>query len=141
MAEYQPGNSVGVATRFRPGVSGNPKGSQRAGASILEHWNTLLAENDDGSGRYTVAEIWKIAEAENDDATVSPARRIAAGQIVEAIKRGRRGIEALQMILDRSLGKAPQSLNLTAGPAVKRIVLGDERAAVVQEALPEAGSG
>ena len=45
------------------------------------------------------------------------------------------------MILDRSLGKAPQSLNLTAGPEVKRIVLVDERAAVVQQALPEAGSG
>ena len=140
MVHFQPGNSHGTATRFKPGVSGNPKGSQRAGESILEHWNALLGENEDGTGKFTVAEIAKIADAA-DDAKVSPARRIAAGQIVEAINRGRRGLESLQLFFDRTLGKSPQSLNLTAGPEMKRIVLVHEQAAVVQDALPEADDG
>ena len=141
MAHFQPGNSHGVATRFKPGVSGNPKGSQRAGESILEHWNALLAEHEDGTGKHTVADIRKIAEAEDDDPKISPARRIAAGQIIDAIKRGRRGLESLQLFFDRTLGKAPLSLNLTAGPEMKRIILMDQQAVVVQEALPEADSG
>ena len=53
MVHFQPGNSHGTATRFKPGVSGNPKGSQRAGEASLEHWNALLGETEDGDGKLT----------------------------------------------------------------------------------------
>ncbi len=121
MGNYQPGNSHGAATRFRPGVSGNPRGSRRGSASVREHWNALLAEDDDGKPRHTLTDLYRIVEAPNDDTTVSTARRIAARGIIESVKGGRRGFEALTMIFDRTEGRPGQHVSLsgqlTADPA------------------------
>jgi len=129
MGNYQPENSHGAATRFRPGVSGNPRGSKRGSASVREHWNALLAEDADGRPKHTLTDLWHIVEAENGDRTVSTARRIAARQIIEAVKGGRRGLEALSMIFDRTEGRPSQSV-LVSGSLVA-----DPAAAITQETL------
>jgi len=123
MGNYQPGNSYGIATRFKPGKSGNPRGSQRGSASVREYWNVLLAENADGVPRFTLTDLWCITEAPNDDKKVSNAKRIAARQIIEAVKGGRSGFEALSMIFDRTEGRPSQSVlvsgSLVADPAAE----------------------
>ena len=128
MAQYERGNSIGVATRFQPGQSGNPAGAKRGCASIREHWNALLGENADGEPKYTLTDLWHITEAPNDDPKISTARRIAAKQIIEAVKGGRHGLDVIQAIFDRTEGKAPMRLSLTGGPEQKRIVLVHEDA-------------
>ena len=59
---------------------------------------------------------------------MSPAKKIAAQHLVEMARGGRTGREITALVFDRTEGKAPQNLNLTGGPTVKRIVLSDERA-------------
>ena len=122
MPHFQPGNSHGIATRFKPGVSGNPKGGNRpASASIREHWNSLLSETPDGAPRHTVADLQRIVDAATDDEKVSTAQRIAAQQILEACKGGRQGLEVIHQIFDRLEGRPGQHVSLsgqlTADPA------------------------
>ena len=126
MSQYERGNSIGVATRFQPGQSGNPAGAKRGCASIREHWNALLGENADGEPKYTLTDLWHITEAPNDDPKISTARRIAAKQIIEAVEGGRHGLDVIQAIFDRTEGKAPMRLSLSGGPEQKRIILMDQ---------------
>ena len=55
-----------------------------------------MEEDGDGNSRYTVRDLWHIAEAEDDDATVARAKRIAARMIVEMVKGSRQAREAAQ---------------------------------------------
>ena len=102
---FKPGNSHGIATRFKPGQSGNPKGRPRIGMSIREWWNQLSAEDEDGQPRYTVAEIRAIADAKDDDPKISVTKRAAARQLLEMAKGGRQGREIAQLVFDRTEGR------------------------------------
>ena len=129
--------------QFKSGAewNGNAKGGRRLGATVRDWWNSLSRENDDGVPKYSMKQIEAFADAPSDDESVSPAKKIAARQIVEMAKGGRTGREIMALVFDRTEGRAPQSLNLTAGPEMKRIILVDERAVAVHEALPEADGG
>ena len=72
-----------------------------------------------------------------DSKIVSMAKRIAARNAIEMLEGGSKGLAILALMFDRIEGKAPQSLNLTGGPDVKRIILVDDRV-VTQNVLPEA---
>ena len=114
MAHYKPGNDNGKSTRFKPGQSGNARGRPRGGATVREWWNRLLDEDDQGRPKFTVQALWNIAEAENDDPDVSPTKRIAARSILDMIKGGRTGREALAQLFDRTEGRPSQSVNINA---------------------------
>ena len=115
MPRFETGNDHGKAHRFKPGQSGNPRGRSKTAASIREWWNVLCEENEDGSAKYTVRDLWHIAEAEDNDETVPATKRIAARQIIEAIKGGREGREIVSMIFDRTEGRPGQDLHVTTG--------------------------
>ena len=108
---------------FKKGQSGNPAGSKRATTTLRQWWNWLLREDDQGKPKYTVADIWLFAEAENNDPNISPAKRIAARHIIEAVEGGSRGIEVVKLIFDRTEGKPAQSIHmsgsLVADPAAE----------------------
>ena len=121
---FQPGNQHGVETRWKPGQSGNPKGRPAIGASIRNWLNVLAEENEDGSAKYTMADIRAIAEAPEDSKKFSATKRAAARQLIEiATKYGKDAREALSLILDRTEGRPAQSIHmhghLTADPAVE----------------------
>ncbi len=111
---FEPGNNFGKDSRFRPGESGNPRGRRRAAASIREWWNTLMEEDDQGAPRYTVRDLWNIAEAAADDRTMPPAKRAAARMVLELVKGGRAAREVAALIFDRTEGRRAQSINLSA---------------------------
>ena len=113
MARFQTGNTTGEKTRFQTGQSGNSRGRPRASATVREWWNRLLEEDDDGNPKFTVSEIWHLAEAKNDDKTISPAKRIAARMITEMVNGGRQGREVLALLFDRSEGRPSQNVNLS----------------------------
>ena len=116
--------------------TGNRGGGHRAGASFQEWLNAFDAKNADGSCKYTMDEVTSVAEAAGDDRTVSPMKRAAAQAYVEIWRGGRTAREYQALMLDRLLGKAPQSVNITGGPEIKRVILMDgER---ILPALPEA---
>ena len=135
-------NSLANLSPFKSGADwkGNAKGGRRLGATLKDWWNALAREDEDGVPKYTMKQIAEIADAADDDPMVSPAKRIAARHLLEMARGGRTGREITALVFDRTEGKAPQSLNLTAGPEVKRIVLVDERMIVADDIarLPEA---
>ena len=52
---------------WKPGQSGNPRGRQRAGANIWEWLNVLMEQDEHDRGRFTRAQIEKLA-ADPDEA-------------------------------------------------------------------------
>ena len=140
MGEYPMGkhpNSQAVRRGFKSGKDWNGRaGGAKAGATERQWWNALLTEYDDASGKYSVAELEAFVAWPKDDKTVSLAKRIVAQNILDQLKGGRNGLAAMALFFDRMEGKAPQSLSLIGGPEVKRIVLLDERASMVQDTLP-----
>lgn len=95
---------AGLATRWKPGQSGNPAGRKSAGASVAEWYNALADAGDE--------EIARIAR----DKTAPVAKRAAARQWLQAIsdRTTKVGLpldgEALDRIADRTVGKPTQAV-------------------------------
>ncbi len=70
---------------WQPGQSGNPAGRAQGGAYISECLSALLIVRDDGTPKYTKADIERIAE----DLQSAPAMVIAARRIISAMKDGK----------------------------------------------------
>ncbi len=124
-----PNSLANLGPAYKRGAewTGNAKGGRRLGATIKDWWNALSREDENGVPKYTMKQIAAFADAPDDDPKVSSAKKIAAQHLVEMARGGRYGREITALVFDRTEGKAPQNVNLTGGPAVKRIVLSDER--------------
>ncbi len=117
-------NSRANLKHFKSGAEWNgKKGARRLGATLKEWLNAFAIEYEDGTFKYTKAEIIAFAKAPDDDVTVSPMKRLAAQDYVEMWRGGRTGREFQSMVLDRLEGKAPQHISVDGGPEVKRIIL------------------
>ena len=141
MGEYAQGKHPNTLANLQPFKKGKEwtgrKGSRPCGLLVKRYWNELMEEDDDGVPKYTLNQFQKIAGAKPNSKIVSMAKRIAARNLIDAMEGGSKGREILSLMFDRIEGKAPQSLNLTGGPDVKRIILVDNRV-VTQNVLPEA---
>ncbi len=97
--EYPRGHHPNSQANLQPFQNGydprRGRGPCAAGTTILRWINELLAESEDDTPRYSFAEIRAIAEAPDDDARISTAKRAAARQLVEMTKAGKSGLEAL----------------------------------------------
>ncbi|MFB3112416.1 MAG: hypothetical protein ACE10G_10320 [Gemmatimonadales bacterium] len=109
-----------------------------AGTTILRWINELLAESADDTPRYSFAEIRAIAEAPDDDPKISTAKRAAARQLVEMIKSGKSGLEALGLVFDRTTGRPPQAIHVTSEESTTiRVVLLDRTASPTHKMVEE----
>lgn len=107
-------NSRANLTPFKSGDGWN--GCRHGGTKLGQTWrmwlSKLLEEDEDGNPKYTTEHIREIAEAPDDDATVSPSKRMAAQRLLEGLESGKDGREALSLMLDRTEGKPHQSMTL-----------------------------
>ena len=105
---------------WQPGQSGNPAGRARGSTYISECLNALLIVRDDGTPKYTKADIERIAEASQS----APAMVIAARRILSAMRDGklpRGGADPepgrdFDRIADRTEGKPAQYIMVEAPP-------------------------
>jgi hypothetical protein len=67
---------------WTPGESGNPAGRRAAGAYLSEHLAALMIEYQDGTPKYTRADLEAICE----DPAAAPAKVIAARRVLGAMK-------------------------------------------------------
>lgn len=101
-------NSLANLRPFPPGQSGCPGGSRRGGAWISEWVNTMLGENDDGTGRYTNADLDSVLA---DDAAPL-AKKVAAVIVLNSLKTGENWV----------IGKGGELLSarMDPGPGIER---------------------
>jgi hypothetical protein len=97
---FLPGNKIGQTTRFPPGKSGNPGGSRNAGATLRE-WINALAD-------MTIPQLQSVAE----DESVPALKNAAAYALLATASSGRDAREAINLIIDRTLGRPPQSVQI-----------------------------
>ncbi len=97
-----------------------------------------MAESEDDTPRYSFAELRAIAEAPDDDPKISTAKRAAARQLVEMIKAGKSGLEALGMVFDRTTGRLAQAIHVTSEEQTSiRVVLLDRTASPTHKMVQE----
>ena len=111
---YHP-NSLATLQPFQCGY--DPRRGRRpcaAGTTIARWINELLAESEDDTPRYSVAELRAIVDAPDDDAMISAAKRAAARQLVEMTKAGKSGLEVLDVVFDRTTGRPAQAIHMTS---------------------------
>ena len=77
-------NSLANLRPWSPGQSGCPSGQRASGAYVAEWRNAMLAVNDDGTARYTRADL----EAVVADDAAPPAKIIAVRWILNCMKSG-----------------------------------------------------
>ena len=111
--------------KWRPGVSGNPKGTRSGSWSVREHMLQLLQQDDEGKG-HTRADLEAIAE--NPKST--GAKVIAARRLLNAMSSGKRFVigkdgvmkegsldpecgRDADRVMDRTDGKAPQRIEVS----------------------------
>ena len=110
---------------WQPGESGNPAGRPPNYGNSWKEWLNELGRPD----KHSVADIRAIAEAPDDSTEHAPAKRAAAVRLLESMDRGRDGRESTDIVLDRSIGKAPMQLQIQQQTEqIVRVVLHDEPA-------------
>ncbi|MCH8343025.1 MAG: hypothetical protein IH983_03460 [Planctomycetes bacterium] len=144
---YPPGkhpNSLANLRPWPPGQSGCP---QRNNGAYISEWRTaMLGVKDDGTARYTKADLERIV---SDDAA-PPAKVIAARWILNCMKSGENWVigkdgkpmparidsepgRERERLMDRMEGKPPQQLIIQHQPAEKPAVLADELVALLDQ--------
>ncbi len=126
---YPPGKHPSSLANLRPwspGQSGCPSGQRASGAYVAEWRNAMLGENDDGTARYTRADL----EAVVADDAAPPAKIIAAVWILNCMKTGQNWVigkdgklmparidsepgRERERLMDRIEGKPAQHVNVT----------------------------
>ncbi len=134
-------NSLKNLEPFKPGHDArrNVKGRRPAGA-VLREWWSALSHEEDGKARYTQQQIRAFADAADDDANVTPLKRIAARHLLEMGAGGRTGREISSLMFDRTEGRAPNFVTLrqeSTDLPPKRIILICQTEAERQEARAE----
>jgi hypothetical protein len=122
---YNPKSLENLAPPFKPGESGNPGGSRRAGDTVLAHINALVADES-----LTEDKLKQLADAPN----TGIARRMAARRILSALRDGEKWAidrsgnaypagsdgepgKDFDRIMDRTVGKPIQSVqHIQAAP-------------------------
>ncbi len=104
-------NSLANLRPWSPGQSGCPSGQRASGAYVAEWRNAMLAVNDDGTARYTRADL----EAVVADDAAPPAKIIAARWILNCMKSGEnwvigKGGEPLPARMDAEPGRERERL-------------------------------
>ena len=141
-----PNSLANLRPPWSPGQSGCPGGQRTDGAYIAEWRNAMLAVNDDGTPRYTKADI----EAVVDDAASPPAKIIAARQLLNCMKSGENWIvgkdgelmparidsepgRERERVEDRMEGKPVQHLKVTQQPPSLQSLEAELRTMVAQD--------
>ncbi len=140
---YHPNSRANLQPPFQHGYDARRgRGPCAAGTTILRWINELLAESEDDTLRYSFAETRAIAEAPDDDGTISTAKRAAARQLVEMTKAGKSGIEALGLVFDRTTGRPAQAIHVTSEEQTSiRVVLLDRTESPTHKMVEEVMRG
>ena len=121
---------------WKPGQSGNPNGRPNSGHVLIDYVHDLMAEEADGTARYTLEQL----EAIGADHRASHPKAMAARLITLARtpgfheKSGKPYCAVLvDMILDRTVGKPMQSLVVQhTQPDDPDVLLAELRAALIR---------
>ena len=138
--------------RWKPGQSGNPSGRPKGHVYPSNFLAGLLALHDDGTPKYTEADLEAILK----DPAAAPAMKLACRWIVTGLKSGERWVlgkdgklkpgaldptplRALESLADRQEGRPTMKLEIQQKPVRTPQEIEDELAATI-EAHPEAMS-
>ena len=125
---YSPGkhpNSLANLRPWSPGQSGCPSGQRASGAYVAEWRNAMLAVNDDGTARYTRADL----EAVVADDAAPPAKIIAAAWILNCMRTGQNWVigkdgEPIPARMDTEPGRERERLmDRTEGKPMQHVVI------------------
>lgn len=94
---------------WKPGQSGNPKGKPKG----ARHFSTLIREA-----------IQKVAEGDDE-----PADILIVKQLVDKAKKG--DLQAIDRVIDRTDGKAEQTINLEADVTINDGLTEEEKSALL----------
>ena len=108
---HHPNSLANLRPPWKSGQAGNPYGRKPGVVWVSEHVSSLLAENADGSPRYTKADLEQIVGDEKE----SPARIIAARWVLTCMLDGRR------WVVDRDGKLKPAALDPEPGRAIERL--------------------
>ncbi len=118
-------NSLANLRPWSPGQSGCPSGQRASGAYVAEWRNAMLAVNDDGTARYTRADL----EAVVADDAAPPAKIIAAQWILNCMKSGENWVigkdgEPLPARMDTEPGRERERLmDRTEGKPAQHVII------------------
>ncbi len=118
-------NSLANLRPWSPGQSGCPSGQRASGAYVAEWRNAMLGVNDDGTARYTRADL----EAVVADDAAPPAKIIAAVWILNCMKTGQNWVigkdgEPIPARMDTEPGRERERLmDRTEGKPMQHVVI------------------
>ena len=132
-------NSLANLKRWKPGQSGNPSGRPKGMVYPSELLAGLLAMNDDGTPKYTKADIQAIVESDDS----APALVIAARWILDGMQDGKRWVlgkdgELKPAALDPTPSRVRESLaDRLEGKPVAKVEIKHQREKMPDELLDE----